>query len=602
MLRVIRRIPLSPSTASSALAALALALGVGACGSSGGSVSGASGIHVPKGVQTPLTQSLSGGKRGGTLTVLDHEDFEHVDPGEAYFSLDYQLINAIQRPLYSYRPNSFGEPVPNMASGPPQISADGKTVTVHIRGGVRFSPPVDREVSSADVAYAIERGANPNVANPYFQTYFGSLVGAAKANGGPFPGITTPDSSTIVFHLSEPTGQVLANALVLPLSAPVPEQYAKPLDAKKPSEYGNFQVATGPYMLKADAAGKVLGVGYQPGKSATLVRNPSWRAATDYRPAYLDQIDIQIGGDPSVIGRQVLEGSARVQNDTVAQPIVKLAYQKFRRQLEISPGAGDSYVAVDNKKGPFSNVDVRKAFWAALDRVAMNKARGGELVSNVMTHFLYPEIPGFAEAGGLAGPRVDYNEHPEGDMQVAAKYMRLAGYPSGRYSGHATLLIVGATGSPESDDAEIVNQTLKNLGFQTKFNLVDKSVMYEKFCGVPAEQVDVCPNVGWVADFGDGEAVLDPAFNGAHIEPSGNVNWGQVDDPQINRAMKAAEPIIGNAARARAWANIDRQLVAQAAAVPYNWEKAANVESSNVAGVGDLWNSGSWDYTFTSLK
>ena len=39
-------------------------------------------------------------------------------------------------------------------------------------------------------------------------------------------------------------------------------------------------------MLKANCEGKVLGTGYQPGKSATLVRNPNWNAqhATSGRP------------------------------------------------------------------------------------------------------------------------------------------------------------------------------------------------------------------------------------------------------------------------------------------------------------------------------
>src|ERR1035438_10101974 len=140
-----------------------------------------------------------------------------------------------------------------------------------------------------DVAYAIERSANPNVENPYFEAYFSSLVGFKEAHGGPFPGITTPTKHTIVFYLSEPKGQIVAGALVLPLSAPVPEEYAKKYDAHKPTEYGNYLVATGPYMFKSNAAGKVLGVGYEPGKSATLVRNPSWRASTDYRPAYLNR-------------------------------------------------------------------------------------------------------------------------------------------------------------------------------------------------------------------------------------------------------------------------------------------------------------------------
>jgi peptide/nickel transport system substrate-binding protein len=586
----------------SAVLAGALVLVLAACGSSSSSVSGGSGIKVANGVQTPFTQAQSGGKRGGTLTVLNHQDFEHLDPGQAYFTNDYEIMYPTQRPLYSYKPNTFAAPSPDMASAPAQISADGKTITIHIRHGVRFSPPVNREVTSADVAYAIERGANPNVPTPYFSSYFSSLVGAGKAAGGPFPGLTTPDKNTIVFHLTKANAPIVLAALVLPLSAPVPEEFAKLYDAKKPTEYGNYQVATGPYMLKSSSAGKVLGVGYQPGKSATLVRNPNWSASTDSRPAYLDQIDIQIGGDTTVIGRQVLEGSGMVQNDTPAQSIVKLAYEKFRGQLEISPGAGDHYIAVDNKRGPFANINVRKAFWAALDRTAMNKARGGALVTNVMTHFIYPEVPGFDAAGGLTGPQVDYNEHPQGDIAVAEKYMKLAGYPSGRYSGSKTLQVVGSTGSPSAEDAEITNQTLKSLGFKTRFNLVDQSVMYSKYCGVPAEAIDVCPNVGWVADFGDPQAVLDVAFNGKNIIATGNNNWGLVNNPEVNKAMDAAELVVGIQARAAAWAAIDRKLVDQAAAIPYDWDKQPNIESKNVAGVGDLWNVGSWDYSYTSLK
>jgi peptide/nickel transport system substrate-binding protein len=580
-----------------------LALGLAACGSSSSSSSGSSeGTAVAKGIQTPATESLSTGKKGGTLNVLNHEDFENIDPGQSYFAIDYQTSNATQRPLFSYKPNTFSEQTPDLATGPAEISSDGKTVTVRIRHGVRFGPPVNREVTSKDVEYAIVRATNPNVPNPYFSSYFSPLKGSSTANGKSFPGVTTPDKYTIVFHLTEPKGQILAEALVLPISAPVPEEYAKKYDAMKPSQYANYQVASGPYMFKANGEGKVLGFGYQPGKSATLVRNPNWDASTDFRPAYLDQINISIGGDPTVIGRQVLEGSDSVQNDTPAQSIVKLAYEKFRSQLLISPGAGDHYVAVNNHKGPFTDVNLRKAYWAALNRTAMNKARGGELVTNVMTHFIFPEIPGFEEAGGLAGPKVDYNEHPEGDMAVAAKYMKAAGYPSGKYTGSATLQVVGSTGNPASQDAEIANQALKSLGFKTKLNLVDQSVMYSKYCGVPQEEIDVCPNVGWVADFGDGQAVLGPAFSGKAIAPSGNPNWGQVNIPQVNKAMEAAEPIIGTKARANAWANIDRELVANAAAIPYDWDKQPYVESKDVAGIGDLWNIGSWDYSYTSLK
>ena len=589
--------------------AAALALALAACGSSSPSASssslGTSAALSTGGYKSPLTEPLTGGKRGGTLNVLQEIDFEHLDPGIAYFSVDYAVVFATQRPLYSQKPNS-NEETPDMAEGPPQISDGAKTVTVHIKHGIRFSPPVDREVTSADVAYAIERGANPNVATPYIQVYFKAIEGMPTATGGPIKGIETPNRYEIVFHLSEPKGQLVADALLLPLTAAVPKEYAEKFDKNKPSNYANFQVATGPYMLKNDARGKVLGIGYVPGKSATLVRNPNWNPSSDYRPAYLNEIDVKIGGTSTVLGRQVLEGTNIVQNESaVAPPVVQLAAEKYKSQLEISPGAGSHYIAVNNKVGPFDNIDVRKALWAALDRTAMNKARGGELVTNVATHFLYPTINGFEQSGGLKGPQgpqFDFNAYPEGNMRVAEKYMKLAGYPDGRYSGHETLTVVGSSGSPAEQDAEIVEQTLKNLGFTVKFTLVEASTMYAKYCNVPKEEITVCPSVGWAADFADPQTVLNIAFNGTAIVPTGNTNWGQTDVPKINAAMAAAENVVGREARAQAWAKIDQELVEDAAAIPFDWDKQANIEGSDVDGVGDIWNVGEWDYSYTSLK
>jgi peptide/nickel transport system substrate-binding protein len=588
-----------------AFAAFVVVLGLvlAACGSSGSStkLASAGGLSTG-GFQSPTTQSLTGGKRGGTLEVLNETEFEHIDPGLAYYNVDYEVVFATQRPLYSNKPNTATEASPDMASGPPEISSDAKTITVHLREGVHFSPPVNREVTSEDVAYAIERGANPNVANPYLQSYFAAIEGVPNATGGPIKGIATPNKHEIVFHLTEPKGQLVAEALLLPLTAAVPKEYAEKFDKHKPSDYGNFQVATGPYMFKNDSSGKVLGTGYIPGKSATLVRNPNWNASTDIRPAYLDEIAIKLGGTNTVIGRQVLQGKNVVENELPAQAIVKLAAQSYKSQLEISPGAGSHYIGVNNKVGPFSNINLRRAFWAALNRTALDKARGGATVTDVMTHFIYPTINGFEQAGGLAGPKVDYNEHPEGDAAIAEKYIKLAGYPSGKYTGGKTITIVGASNPPGKEDAEIVNQTLKNLGFTTKFTLVDQATAYAKYCNVPKEEIDVCPSVGWIADFADPQTVLNITFNGKTITATGNVNWGQTNVPKINAAMTAAESVSGVAARAAAWAKIDVELVEDAAAIPFDWDKQANIEGTGVKGVGDLWDTGEWDYSWTSLK
>ena len=151
-------------------------------------------------------------------------------------------------------------------------------------------------LSLTENAILLERGANPNVANPYFDAYFKSIEGAPTATGGPLKGIQTPNKHTIVFHLTEATGRVVADALALPLSAAVPKEYAEKFDKNKPSNYADYEVATGPYMLKNNKEGKVLGIGYVPYKSATLVRNPNWNPKTDYRPACLNEIAIKIGG------------------------------------------------------------------------------------------------------------------------------------------------------------------------------------------------------------------------------------------------------------------------------------------------------------------
>jgi peptide/nickel transport system substrate-binding protein len=588
--------------AAAAAVAVLFALALAACGSSSSSKFASTSPFDTAGFQSPLTQPLTGGKRGGVLNVLDETDFEHLDPGIAYYSLDYEVVFATQRPIMSNKPNTYTVASPDMAASDPELSSDGKTVTVHLKEGIHFSPPVNREVTSEDVAYAIERGANPNVANPYIPTYFKAIEGMPTASGGPVKGIVTPDKRTIVFHLSEPKGRLLADAFVMPITAAVPKEYAEKFDKHKPSDYGNFQVATGPYMFKNDKSGKVLGVGYFPGKSATLVRNPNWNASSDIRPGYLDEIRIKIGGSAPVLGRQVLAGTNVLYNEPIPSSVLKLAFEKYKNQLEISPGAGAHYIGVNNKVGVFSNINLRKAFWAALDRKALDRARGGALVTNVATHFIYPGIAGFEQAGGLTGPKVDYNEYPEGNLKIAEKYIKLAGYPSGKYTGGKTITVVGASSPPAKEDAEIVNQTLKNLGFNTKATLVETSTMYAKYCNVPKEEIEVCPSVGWIADFADPQTVLNITFNGKSIVPTGNVNWGQTNVPKLNAAMTAAESLNDKSARADAWAKIDRELVENAAAIPFDWDKQANIEGSAVKGVGDLWDVGEWDYSWTSLK
>ncbi|HET9104483.1 MAG TPA: ABC transporter substrate-binding protein [Solirubrobacteraceae bacterium] len=612
------------------LAALAatglLAASVAACGGSSASQSSAGGSSHPAVQSVPLKpgedatkEQLLPGKRGGTLTVYSSEDFQHLDPAQSYFSLDYQPMYAMERPLFVFPPNNASTVAPDLATEIPTtanggITDGGRTVTVHIQKGVRYAPPVNREVTSADVAFAIERGANPNVSSPYFPSYFGSAAPAplrgmtAGYQGGPVPGITTPNQDTIVFHMSKPGAAYLVQALSLPLSSPVPPEFVRPLDKHSPTTFGTqYLTYTGPYMLKQnDKTGQFGGIGYQTGKSLNMVRNPNWDGNTytaAYKPpADLDAINVNIGGDATVIGQQVLKGSHAVQLDTVAQSIIKLGYEQYPSQINFTPGAGDHYVAIDNHAGVFTNENLRKAFWANLNRAAIVKARGGSITAQPMTHFLYPGVNGFAQAGGYAGPQTDFNQNVSGDHAVACRYMKLAGYPNCTYTGPKTVQIVSASNGNTPAITQIVNSALTGLGFTTHVSEVDQSVMYTKYCQVPKQEIDACPSQGWIRDFADPLSVLYLPFYGPSITQQNNSNQGQVNDPQINAAIKAAAYVVDPAARAQAWANVDKMLVEKAVAVPEEYDSQANVRSADVQGVNDLWNEGTWDFAFTSLK
>ena len=599
-----------------------LAVFVSACGSSGSSSSAASsassssssngGLALKPG-ESGLGQDLYNGKPGGTLTVYSQEDFEHFDPGEAYFVLDYAEVYVTQRPLFIYPPNSTTTLAPDLATAVPTvanggITDGGKTVTVHIEPNVHYAPPVNRAVTSQDVAYGIERGANPNVGNAYFVPYFGDIVGASSAKGGPISGIQTPNSTTIVFHLTKPTAELLIGALSLPLSSPVPASVAGPLDKHAPTLYGSTTVAeTGPYMIQQNSAGQFSGIGYQAGKSLTLVRNPNWNANTyasaAYKPpAYLNKINVIIGGDTTVIGDTVLKGSDMVQLDTPSQPIVKEAYLSYPSQITFIAGAGTHYGGLDTQHGPFTNVNLRRAVWAAVDREAIVKARGGPLVAAPLTHFLTPGTDGFEQAGGFAGPNYPWNTDLNGNMAEATKLMKAAGYPSGKYTGTTPVQVVSGNGGNAPAISQIIVQALTALGFKTHLSLVQQAVMYSKYCGVPKAEIDVCPSSGWVRDFDDPLTVLYVPFNGAAIVPTNNANWSQLNDPTINNMMNQAELITNPAQAAQAWANVDKELVNIAAGLPETFDSQPNIRAADVRGISDLWDTGSWDFAFSSLN
>ena len=590
----------------------ALSAGAVGCGSDSGSSpsSDAAGSKVGG---TSKTEIPTSAKKGGELTLLAAGDIDWADPGQTYYQFGYQVHFSTSRSLYNYKPDNGTDAVPDLADGAPQVSDDQKTITIKIRKGVKFAPPVNREVTSKDVKYAIERTFTTAVPNGYTSVYFSSIDGAPKeavkmADLKPFPGLQTPDDHTLVIKLTEPKAALVAGALVLPATAPVPEEFAKKFDAKTPTDYDQYAVASGPYMIENDKSGKLTG--RDAGKEIRLVRNPNWDAKTDFRPAFLDSITIEEGNDDAnVSNRRTLQGEKLLCCDSGQPPpaILSRALRQNKEQLGIVPSGGTRWVAMNTKLKPFDNLNVRKAVIAAVDRTALQKTRGGAEVGPIAQGFIPPGIPGFKESNGETGftDEFDWMKKVDGDPALAKKYMLAAkkdGVPvsaDGKYTG-GKIKLVGDNVDPGLSTATVTQTELGKLGFDIQFTKVPRDTMYTKFCGVPKQQPQLCPTVGWFKDFNDPESMLEPTFDGKAIKPAGNVNWSQLDDPKVNAAMAKAALTSGSE-RNQAWADINKMIVADAPAIPFIWDNSYQLESKDMNAVMSSYTT-TWDRSFTSVK
>ena len=228
---------------------------------------------------------------------------------------------------------------------------------------------------------------------------------------------------------------------------------------------------------------------------------------------------------------------------------------------------------------------------------------------NVMTHWHLPAtIPGWNEVIGFTpragkGPKFDFNEHPEGNMAVAEKYMKKAGYPTRQIHRQRNGHDRRRQGPPAEQDAEIVNRRSRAWA-STRSSRSSKRRPCTRSTATSRKKKSTSARAsGWIADFADPQTVLNITFNGKLIVPTGNVNWSQANDPELNKAMTEAESVNGKGARAKAWGE-DRHETRRkshrgSVRLGQAGQPRGQARSTASASCGT---SASWDYSWTSLK
>lgn len=569
-------------------------LAVAACGSDSKD-SGSSGS---------TTNTVPTGQKGGTVTALAAGDVDYMDPGQMYYTFGYQVGYSVNRALYYFSPEDSAKQIPDIADGEPTIAEDGKSMSIKLKEGVKYSPPVNRAVKCDDIKYAFERAFSENVPNAYATQYFGDIVGAPSTPTKgikDISGITCPDDQTVNFALKTPTAGAVYAALVMPIAMPVPREYASKFDESNPSKYDKNVVFTGPYQVKNNSEGKLTG--WEPGKQISVIRNPNWDAKTDFRPAYLDSWKVAEGNtDASIANKRILQGQGLVTGDgPPPADVLKQAATRYKSQLVFSPSGGTRYIAMNTTRPPFDDINVRKAVIAATDRNALRLARGGAIIGPIAWSYLPPDFPGGKQSGGLKPPAdIDFLQNEQGDLALAQEYLKKAGFKDGKYSGDP-IFMPSTNADPGKKMAEVMQAQLEKLGFEVNARFLPQNTLYTKYCNSGKSNYDVCPNVGFFKDFLDGASLIKPTFYGPAIIPQNNTNWPLLDDPAINKLIDTASTTKPGEARDQAWADANVAIAKAAVAVPVVWDNTPLIASKDVNLVSDDYANSPF-MAFLSLK
>src|SRR5947209_11028585 len=121
--------------------------------------------------------------KGGAVTVLFGTAPDSLDPGMGYTTQALEPDQTAYIPLVTYAHvagTAGGKLIPGLATSLPKISSDGKTYTLTLRSGLKFSNGAP--VKASDFTVAVERALKIPWGGASFIT--GNVVGASDYASG----------------------------------------------------------------------------------------------------------------------------------------------------------------------------------------------------------------------------------------------------------------------------------------------------------------------------------------------------------------------------------------------------------------------------------
>ena len=571
-----------------ATAVLALGL-TAACGGGGGDSDSDSGSTATKpefnaGLEKVYNPS---DKKGGTIRMANEGDWDTLDPGETYYGYSWNFLRLYGRSLLTYKvePGPAGnELTPDLAEGLGTSSDGGKTWTYKIRSGVKYEDGT--VVKSADVKYAVLRSVD-KATFPNGPAYFEQFLNLPEGYKGPYKSkgvntdsaITTPDDTTIVFHLKQPFAGF---DYLAALSQTVPVPQAKDTGAN----YKQHVVSTGPYMFDQNNLGK----------NFSLKRNPNWDQATDpIRKALPDSYEVALNVNADDIDNRLLSGDLDVHvTGTGVQPAALgrvVGDPNLKAQTDNPYQSRLWYTSIVGTVAPFDNIECRKAVEYAADKTGYQTAYGGPLSGgDVASTIMPPNIPGYQ--------KYDLYPSPDGKGDVAKAKEALAA--CGQPNGFATNISYRAERPKEKATAESLQQSLARVGIKLTLKPYPQGDYFSQYAGNPpyvkANKLGLVVN-GWGSDWNDGFGFLSQIVDSRVIRETGGSSNASVRDPEVDKMLDAAITNQDAKARESQWAAIDKKVMEDAYILPGIYAKALLIRPKTLTNVFVSASYNLYDYT-----
>lgn len=444
---------------------------------------------APTATNTP-TAMTEQAKRGGVLRFPQTISIDAPDP--AFSVLTGTRI--IMPPIYSFIVKQMpdGKVSPDLAESW-DVSADGKTITFHLRKGVKFQDGTDFNAQA--VKWNYDRYLDPKLISP------------RKAElSPPLQSVNVVDDSTVNFQLSSPFRPLLA---VLTLQAgmiasPAAVQKYNSYDDRN-GQFGRNPVGAGPFKLDE----------WAPGSYFKFSRYDNY---WDKTLPYLDGLYMPIIGDTQIQFAMLRTGEVDVMEKMDAQNI-SIAERNPDVKVVAREGTSTTAFWLRITTKPWDNKDLRQAIAYAVDRNAV-----GQVV------FAGRAQPAQTVVGPSHGQWFDptvkvYDRNFSKVKELLAK----AGYSNG-----FSFEMPCRTGGIDGQSCEVVQASLAEAGITMNIKPYDNVTYFSNFVSKKHDG----PMISYWSARPDPGVLLRLLY---HTKGSQN-SWGY-SNPQVDKLIEDADGV-----------------------------------------------------------